>query len=66
MIIPKGKTIATIDGKVPQSRMQDGDIGYIDGYIRGGDGKPYAVFVRTEDGEVGMVSLYLLKSNDIY
>ena len=56
------KTKAIITGNVHQSDLNGGDTGYIDGYVRGGDDRPCAVFVRDDDGLVDMVELYLVKA----
>ena len=62
MKIPQGKTevIATSDSH--QCEIKMGDVGYIDGYVRGGDDRPYAVFVRLSDGKIDLAPAYLLKA----
>jgi len=39
------KTKVKILGDVHQENAKNGDIGFIDGYVRGGDDRPYAVVV---------------------
>jgi hypothetical protein len=56
------KTRAILTGDVYQSRLKEGDKGYIDGYVRGGDERPYAVFVRDSDGLIDMVSIIQLRA----
>jgi len=41
------KTEVIITSDSPDKDYKKGDIGYIDGYIRGGDNIPYAVVVLT-------------------
>lgn len=45
-----------------QESFKKGDIGYIDGYVTGGDGRPYAIVVRDSDGHVGYAYTYNLKA----
>ena len=42
-----------------QSALKKGDIGYIDGYVRGADDIPYAVVIVGE--RIGMVRIRFLK-----
>lgn len=44
---------------IQHSRLGAGDYGYIDGYVRGADDRPYAVFVR-RDGVIDLVPLHCL------
>lgn len=47
----------------PQEKFKKGDRGYIDGYVRGGDGKPYAMVV-SDKGHIGGAFTYNLKPVD--
>jgi len=53
------KTKVEITSDVHQERAKKGDIGYIDGYCRGGNDMPYAMVVIGEN--VCMVPMYQLK-----
>ena len=44
-----------------QEKFKEGDEGYIDGYVRGGDGVPCAVVVG-DDGHIGFASIYNLRA----
>lgn len=44
------RTNVIIDQDVYQSALEKGDEGYIDGYVRGGDERPYAVVVIPSKG----------------
>jgi hypothetical protein len=57
MIIPQGKTIVILTTTQHQCIFTEGDVGYIDGYVRGADEHPYVVVVRVSDGAVDMVSV---------
>lgn len=50
--VPVGKTVVKVLNDVYQSRLKKGDIGYIDGYLRGGDDRPYVQVVRLSDGGI--------------
>lgn len=54
------KTKARVVSDVYQTALKKNDLGYIDGYVQGGDNRPYAVFVREPDGFIDLVSIYLL------
>lgn len=56
--IPKGKTKVVAIGNTHQSEIKKGDVGYIDGYCRGGNDVPFLVFVRLSDGRIDFVSTY--------
>lgn len=60
---------AKLKQDIPQSTFKQGDNGLIDGYVRGGDGIPYAAFIRIPDGTIELVPTYavvaLLPSDDI-
>jgi len=59
---PKGKTHAKILSDIHQTDLKHGDMGYIDGYVRAGDSRPYAVFVRYSDGLIDFVPLHALRA----
>ncbi len=50
---------------VPQSDFKRGDTGYIDGYVKAADSRPYAVMVRYRDGRFELVSTYVIKAQGI-
>lgn len=56
------KTVVEILKDVHQSELKAGDIGYVDGYVRMGDDRGYAVVVREDDGLIDAVPLYLLRA----
>jgi len=56
------RTKVVLLGDVHQSSFKKHDVGYIDGYMRGGDGRPVVVVVRKCDGMIDMVPTYLLKA----
>ena len=58
IIATEGKTLVEIIDNVHQTRIRRGDRGFIDGYVRGGDGVPKAVFVRLSDGLIDLVPTY--------
>ena len=49
----------------PQSELKKGDKGYIDGYVMGGDARPYAAVVCMDKGIVELVSTYNLKPTSL-
>lgn len=53
------KTKIRVIGDVHQSRLKKDDIGYIDGYVRGGDDRPYAVVVK--DNIIDLAPIYMLE-----
>ena len=53
------KTKVEITSDVHQERAKKGDIGYIDGYVRGGDERPYSVVIIGE--YVCLVPVFQLK-----
>jgi hypothetical protein len=55
----KVKTKVKILGNVYEGRPKKGDIGYIDGYVRGGNDAPYACVVVRDF--VDLVPIYLLE-----
>lgn len=59
---PIGKTKAVIMSNVNQSQLKQNDLGYIDGYVKGGDDRPYAVFIRWEDGVIDLVPINQLRA----
>ena len=52
------KTKAIINSNTFQCRLEEGMEGYVDGYVRAGDDRPYAVVVSGEI--IDMVPLYAL------
>ena len=62
MKYPAGKTPAQIKDDVYQEPFKRLDVGYIDGYVRGGDNRPVAVFVRESDGYIGFLPTYQLQA----
>jgi hypothetical protein len=62
MKYPKGKTPAQLTSNVNQSRLREHDLGYIDGYVKAADDRPYAVFVRKGDGVIDMVPMDQIKA----
>lgn len=60
--IPHGKTYAQLTYDINQSELKEFDIGYIDGYVRGGDERPYCVFVRKSDGLIDLVPMYAVRA----
>jgi len=60
-IAPLGKTPVILTANPYQEDLKKGDICYIDGYVRGGDDRPYAVLVRLKDGLIGHASTYQIK-----
>jgi len=52
------KVRVIVTGDVP-NQAKKGDIGYIDGYINGGDNKPYAVVLIRDF--ISMIPFYQLK-----
>lgn len=53
------KTKVELKEDVHQSELKKGMVGYIDGYVVGGDGRPYAVVVSGQI--VDMCPMYNLK-----
>lgn len=53
------KTRVEIKHNILQTVLKSGDIGYIDGYVRGGNNAPYAVVVVGD--KIDMAPLYSLK-----
>jgi len=60
-VYPNGKTSAQITNNVHQTELSKGDVGYIDGYVQGGDGRPYAVFVR-QDGYIDLSPIHCISA----
>lgn len=56
MKIPAGKTSGFLNCDIRQEPLKKGNLGYINGYVRGGNDVPCAVFVRLEDGYSGLIS----------
>lgn len=61
MKVPTGKTVVEITSKGEWCTFNVGDVGYIDGYILGGDGRPYAVVVGPNGG-IDLVSTTNLRA----
>lgn len=55
------KTEVIINGTDRYNSFNDKDTGYIDGYVKGGDDRPYAVVVLDKDDSVVMVEIYRLR-----
>ena len=55
----EGKTKVKIKSGTNQCNLHKGDVGYIDGYVRGGNGTPYAAVVSGDI--VDLVPTYALK-----
>jgi len=53
------KTTVYITHDIKHTRLAKGQSGYIDGYCRGADGKPYAVVVV--DHAIDMVPIHAIK-----
>jgi hypothetical protein len=60
--IPEQKTRVLIKQKINQTDFEEGDFGYIDGYVRGGDERPYAVVVRLRDGYIDLAMVHQLQA----
>jgi hypothetical protein len=61
---PKSKTLVMITSNVNQSDFKEFELGYIDGYVNGGDMRPYAVVVRLTDGYIDLVMTNQIKAID--
>lgn len=55
----KARVIFTQTDYSPLHTYKEGQIGIVDGYIRGGDEKPYAVCII--EGKFHLVPLYAIK-----
>lgn len=55
-----GKTKVRLCGSPPQTQLRQDDLGYIDGYVRGANDVPLAVFVRLYDGLIDLVPINTL------
>lgn len=62
MRYPKGKTPAQLTEDIGRLGLEEHDLGYIDGYLRAGDSRPYAIFVREDDGLISAVPINCLKA----
>lgn len=62
------KTEVVIQDKDQYGEFEKGDMGYVDGYVRGGDNSPFAVVVLqtpdTRNGSFVLVSLNNLKKRE--
>lgn len=54
-------TNVIITKDVYQSDVKKDDVGFIDGYVRGGDNTPLAVFIRHFDGAIDLVPLHAIR-----
>lgn len=52
-----GKTLVRIAVTSPHNEWEDGDTGYVDGYVSGADKRPYAVVVIANGKYPGSVFL---------
>ena len=62
MNYPNGKTPAQLTKNINQSDLKELDLGYIDGYVQAADSRPYALFVREDDGLIDMVPVNCVKA----
>lgn len=60
--VPVGRTRVRITNIIKGSLLNDGDEGYIDGYVGDEDGDVLCIFVRIKDGCMIPVSLCYVKS----
>jgi hypothetical protein len=56
------KTKVKLNGTNQYNVWNDGDTGYIDGYVRGGDELPYAVVILDKDNSAVLVATYHLEA----
>jgi hypothetical protein len=56
------KTKVKLNGKNQYNDWNDGDTGYIDGYVRGGDERPYAVVILDKDKTAVLSAIYHLQA----
>lgn len=56
------KTKVKLNGTNQYNDWNDGDTGYIDGYVRGGDERPYAVVILDKDKSVVLSAIYHLQA----
>lgn len=56
----EGKTVVEVTDNNPEWDIKVGQIGYIDGYVQGGNGTPCAVVI-VPGGTLSLVPTYMLK-----
>lgn len=56
------KTEIKMTNDIPKSIVEKGDIGYIDGYVVAGDGRPVVAVVIPSKGIVELVSFHTFKA----
>lgn len=56
------KTKVKLNGTNQYNDWKDGDKGYIDGYLRGGDEKPYAVVILDTTKIAVLAAIYHLEA----
>lgn len=59
------RTNVEVKQDIPQSSIKKGDVGYIDGYVKAADDRPYAAVVIPSKNLVDLVSVYCLKVTGI-
>ncbi len=65
MKVPDGKTVVILTASPAQCMFKEYDIGYIDGYVVGGDGRTYAVVVGIKDGIIDLVPMDSLRATEL-
>jgi len=55
------KTNVEVLQDVYQAELKKGDIGYVDGYVQGADGRPYVVVVVPATGIIDLCMNHQLK-----
>lgn len=53
------KTEVIVNADIHQEPLFKGDVGYIDGYVQAGDGRPYAIVI-TYKFTIGFAPIYAL------
>lgn len=56
------KTKVILHGTNHYNDWNSGELGYIDGYVTGGDGKPYAVIVLDKDKSIVLAPISNLEA----
>lgn len=56
------KTTVKLKGNGQYNEWSDGDRGYIDGYIQGATGTPFAVVILQSNNSVALVPIYQLEA----
>ncbi len=57
MKIQSEKTKVEVMQDIMYTNFKEGDIGYVDAYVRAADKRPYAVVVRISDGYIDLISI---------